>query len=207
MENHFSGFLNARSLRRDHARESRRQLRPQRDFALAFVGKIKKLRHDLRAAFFCEKLRRLEHRAVPFDEAVAPRDFAPLREDIISHGAIARQKITKTGERLHQRKRETTAENIRLTKAKDKQERRTASLRSRAGISGAISTRSRRWRPAVETPASSRVPALILSEAAINRGGSPGRRGFSTTGIGWPVISRQVSITSRTLEPPPVPRL
>ena len=39
------------------------------------------------------------------------------------------------------------------------------------------------------------------------RGGSPGRRGFSTTSILPPVIFRAVSITSRTLAPPPVPRL
>ena len=33
---------------------------------------------------------------------------------------------------------------------------------------------------------------LIFSDDAIRRGGSPGRRGFSTTGIGCPVILRQV---------------
>ena len=46
----------------------------------------------------------------------------------------------------------------------------------------------------------------IFSEAAINRGGSPGRLGFSATAIFLPVTSATASITSRTLEPPPVPR-
>ena len=48
---------------------------------------------------------------------------------------------------------------------------------------------------------------LIFSEEAISRGGSPGLRGFSIVPIFRPVILRQAAIISRTLEPPPVPRL
>src|SRR5205823_14936786 len=48
---------------------------------------------------------------------------------------------------------------------------------------------------------------FIFSEDAISRGGSPGRRGLSIVAIFRPVILAQASITSRTLEPPPVPRL
>ena len=48
-------------MRRDDAREGRRQLRAQRDFALAFVGEIEELRDDLRAALFFVKLGRFEN--------------------------------------------------------------------------------------------------------------------------------------------------
>src|SRR6202008_2982323 len=45
----------------------------------------------------------------------------------------------------------------------------------------------------------------IFSELAIRTAGSPGRRGTSTTGIGWPVTRRADSITSRTVKPTPLP--
>ena len=84
MENHLSGFAKFALMRRDDPRQGRRQLRPQRDFAVAFVGEIEKLRDDFGAALFFVKLGRLEDRAVPFDKAVAAADFAPAREDVHS---------------------------------------------------------------------------------------------------------------------------
>ena len=52
------------------------------------------------------------------------------------------------------------------------------------------------------------LSALIaLPAAATNRGGSPGRRGFSSAVIRRPEIRSQADITSRTLKPSPIPRL
>ena len=65
-------------MRGDDARERRRQLGPQRDFALAFVGEIEKLRRRFPARFFSAKARSARARALPFDEAVAPADLAPV---------------------------------------------------------------------------------------------------------------------------------
>ena len=89
-------------VRRDDARQRWRQFRPQRDFAFAFVGKIEKLRDDFRAAFLSVKIGRLEDRAVPFDKPIAPRDFAPAVENVVSKRAIFGQKIAKAGKWLHQ---------------------------------------------------------------------------------------------------------
>ena len=56
-----------------------------------------------------------------------------------------------------------------------------------------------------------RAPAQLGSRAvaaeATRTAGSPARRGATTSGIGWPVTSRTVSMTSRTEKPLPLPRL
>ncbi len=83
MENHLSGFRNARH------------------FAIAFVGEIEKLIDNFRAAFLAVEIGRLEYRAVPFDKTVSPCDFAPAREDVIPRGAVVGQKIAKSWKRLH----------------------------------------------------------------------------------------------------------
>ncbi len=93
----FERFLEFAVVRRHDARERRRELGPHRDFALAFVGEIEKLAHDLRAAFLCVKLGRLENRPVPFHETVAARDFAPFREDVISAAQSSGRKSRKPG--------------------------------------------------------------------------------------------------------------
>ena len=43
--------------------------------------------------------------------------------------------------------------------------------------------------------------------SATRAGGSPARGPVTTAGMGWPVTSRQASMTSLTLDPRPVPRL
>ena len=94
-------FLEFALVRGDDACKRRRQLRAQRDFAFAFVGEIEKLADDFVAAFLFVELGRLEHRAVPFDEAVTAGHLAPAREDVISCRAITWQEIAKSGEWLH----------------------------------------------------------------------------------------------------------
>ena len=103
-------FLELALVRRDHAGESRRQLGTQSHFTLAFVGEIEKLIDDFAAAFFAVKIGRLENRPVPFDEAVASGHFAPAAEDVVPHGAISRQKITETRERLRHFKNRSRAD-------------------------------------------------------------------------------------------------
>ena len=88
-------------MRRDDAGQSGRELGPQRDFAVPFVGEIEKLRDDLRSALFRVELRWFQDRAVPLHEAVTARDLPPFRENIISAGAVVRKKVTKTGQWLH----------------------------------------------------------------------------------------------------------
>src|SRR4029077_4271014 len=84
-------------VRGNHTSERWRELRTQRHFALAFVGKIEKLIDNLRAALFCIQFSRLEDGAIPFDEAIASRHLAPAREDVIARRAIVGQEIAKTG--------------------------------------------------------------------------------------------------------------
>ena len=84
-------------VRRDDARQCWRHFRPQRDFAFAFVGKIEKLRDDFRAAFLSVKIGRLEDRAIPFDKPIAPRRFAPSRENVVSKRTISGKKSRKPG--------------------------------------------------------------------------------------------------------------
>src|SRR5467141_1912307 len=93
-------FLERAFVGSDHTRQRWRQLWPHRHFAIAFVGEIKKLIDNFRAAFFAIEIGRLEHGTVPFDKAVAPRDLTPIREDVIPCRAIGGQKVSKTWERL-----------------------------------------------------------------------------------------------------------
>src|ERR1043166_554400 len=87
MENHLSGFLNSRSwVAITRARVG---------------GKIEQLIRGFRAGLFLIKGGRLQNRTIPLNKTVAPGDFAPLRENVISRGTIAGEKITKTGQGLH----------------------------------------------------------------------------------------------------------
>ena len=94
---------------RDHARERRRHLRSQGDRAAAFVGEIVELFHDLLARLVLEELEIFEERPVVLDKAIAPRNFAPLRKDVIPNRAVVRQEIAKAGKRLHQSERHSGA--------------------------------------------------------------------------------------------------
>src|SRR6185295_12306215 len=84
----------------DHPRQGGRQFRPQSHLALAFIGKMKELVDDFRAALLPIKLGRFQDRSLPFEKTVAPRDFAPARENVIPPRAIVRQKITEPGQTL-----------------------------------------------------------------------------------------------------------
>ena len=86
---------------RDNARQRRRELRPHRYFAVAFVGEIEKLPDNFGAAFFCVEFGRLQDRPVPLDEAITTRHFPPFREDIVPDRAFVRQKIAKARQGLH----------------------------------------------------------------------------------------------------------
>src|SRR4051812_33560552 len=97
----FQRFLKLTLVGSHHSSKRWRELRPQRNFALTFVHEMEKLIHDFDAAFFLVKLGRFEYRAVPLDEPVAARDFAPNGDDVIAHRAIRRQKIAETRKRLH----------------------------------------------------------------------------------------------------------
>ena len=68
---------------------------------LALVDKIEKLAEQFAAALFLVKFHRLEHRPVVFDKAIAARDFAPGRNDVIAAGAIFGIKVAKAGQELH----------------------------------------------------------------------------------------------------------
>src|SRR5207244_5347211 len=94
-------FLERAFVGRDHARQCRRQLRPHRDFAIAFVSEIEKLIDNFGAAFFAIEIGRLEDGAVPFDKTVAARNFAPTGEDVVPRRAVVRRKISESWERLH----------------------------------------------------------------------------------------------------------
>src|SRR5690242_10416728 len=80
----FERFLEFALMSRNDARKRWRQLGPQRHFALAFIGEIKKLIDNLRAALFFVKLGGLQNRAFPFHKAIAARDLAPAREYVIA---------------------------------------------------------------------------------------------------------------------------
>jgi len=97
----FQRFLEFAVVRRHDAGQRRRQLGPHRHFAFAFVGEIEELPDDLGTAFFRVKLRRFQDRSVPFHKSITARDFAPLGEDVTSARTIVRQKIAKSGKRLH----------------------------------------------------------------------------------------------------------
>ena len=71
-------FFEFAIMRGHDPRQGRRELGPHRDFAFAFVGKIKKLPDDLRAAFFRVKLGRFQNRPFPFYKAVAACDLAAI---------------------------------------------------------------------------------------------------------------------------------
>ena len=104
MENHLSGFLNSRSCAattRARVGVSSGRIATSRS---PLSVKLKSCVDDLRAALFLVKIGRLQDWAVPFHKAIAARDFAPAREDVIPRGAIVRQEITKTGKRLHRMK-------------------------------------------------------------------------------------------------------
>src|SRR6266480_3649788 len=88
-------------VRGDDPGERWRELGAQRDLAFAFVGEVEELSDDFVATFLFVELGRLEHGAVPFHKAIAARDFAPFRKNIISRRAIAWQKVAKTGQWLH----------------------------------------------------------------------------------------------------------
>ena len=88
-------------VRRNDPGERWRQFGPERHFAAAFVGEIKKLGDNFRPAFFLQKLGRLEDGAIPFDEAVAPADFAPVREKRVSESAFFGQEISESRQGLH----------------------------------------------------------------------------------------------------------
>src|SRR3954469_2007508 len=94
-------FFELAIVSRDDPRESRRELRPHRDFAFAFVLEIEKLRDDLRSALLCIEFGRFEDGPVPFDKSIAPRHLAPSSEDVIPLRGLIRQKIAKSGKSLH----------------------------------------------------------------------------------------------------------
>src|SRR5437588_10748801 len=81
------GLFEFTVMRRDHARQSRSELGAHRHLAFALIGEIEKLRDDLRAAFFCVELRRLQDRSIPFHETITARHFAPAIKDVIPRGA------------------------------------------------------------------------------------------------------------------------
>ena len=78
-----------------------------------------------------------------------------------------------------------------------------------ARLLGCACARPRRRRPCPRGPFSGCQPSSLadLVAGGDERGGSPGRRGSSLTGISRPVTRRAASITSRTVKPPPLPRL
>src|SRR5687768_12970871 len=82
-------------MRGDDARQRRRQLRAHRHFAVAFVGKIKKLADNFCSAFFCVERGWLQQRPVPFHKTVTARHFAPTLEDVVAHSAIVWKEITE----------------------------------------------------------------------------------------------------------------
>ena len=93
----FERFLEFTLVRGNHAGEGGRELGTQRDFAFAFVGEIEKLIDNFCAALFFVELCRFEDGTVPFHETVAAGDFAPAREDVITHRTVIGQEIAKTG--------------------------------------------------------------------------------------------------------------
>src|SRR5262245_33651066 len=93
----FERFLEFALVRGDHASQRRRELGTHGHFAFAFISKVEKLIDDFRAALFLVQLGRFQHRAVPFNEAVTPRNFAPASKDVIARRALVRKKIAKTG--------------------------------------------------------------------------------------------------------------
>ena len=93
----FEWFLEFAFVRRNHTSKRGREFRTQRDFAFAFVCEIEKLLDNFRAAFLLVQLGRLQRRALPFHEAVAPRDLTPACENVIAPGAVLGQEIAKTG--------------------------------------------------------------------------------------------------------------
>jgi hypothetical protein len=97
----FKRLLEFAVVRSHHPSQRRGQLGAHRHFALAFIGKIKKLADNFRPAFFCVERSWLEQRPIPFYKTVTARHFAPAREDIIADGAISGKEIAKAGERLH----------------------------------------------------------------------------------------------------------
>src|SRR5437899_12083285 len=75
----------------DHASKRRGELGAHRDFAFTLVSEIEKLIDDFCAALFFVELGRFENGAVPFNKAVASRDFTAAREGIISRsGAVGK---------------------------------------------------------------------------------------------------------------------
>ena len=84
-------------MRGDHASKRGRELGAHGDFALAFIGKVKKLIDDFCAALFFVELGGLENGTVPFNKGVATRDVAPARKDVIAHCAVVRKEIAKAG--------------------------------------------------------------------------------------------------------------
>jgi hypothetical protein len=94
-------FFEFAVMRGDDARQRRCKLGAHCHFAVAFIGKIKKLADNFGSAFFCVERGRLQHRTIPFHKAVAPRDFAPALEDVIAHSAIDWKEVAEAGKRLH----------------------------------------------------------------------------------------------------------
>ena len=96
-------------MRRDHPRQRRRHLRPQRNFAIALVREIEKLAHDLIPALGGIEFQRFQRRTVIFAEAVAPRHRAPRFKNVLARVTAPhirvrerfRIKITKTGQSFH----------------------------------------------------------------------------------------------------------
>src|SRR5688500_2186673 len=94
-------FLESAVMRGHHAGQCRRELRTHRYFAIAFVGKIKKLTDNFRAAFFRVDRRRIPDRTIPSHNTVTARHFAPTIENVIAGGEISWKKIAEAGKRLH----------------------------------------------------------------------------------------------------------
>src|ERR1041385_4982364 len=86
---------------RSNAGKRGSELGAQRNFALAFVGKIEKLIDDFGPTLFAIEIGWFEDWSVPLDKTVAPGGLAPFGEDEVSPGAIVRKKIAKAGQWLH----------------------------------------------------------------------------------------------------------
>ena len=69
--------------------------------APALVHEVEKLADEFAAAFLFIERHRLEHRPVVFHEAVAPRHFAPSREDVVPLRAVGGIKVAEAGQGGH----------------------------------------------------------------------------------------------------------
>src|SRR4030095_5357275 len=85
----------------DHASKRGRELGAHGNFAFAFISEVEKLIDDFYAALLFVELGGFQNGTVPFNKAIATRDFAPTREDVVAYCAVVGKKIAKTGESLH----------------------------------------------------------------------------------------------------------